>query len=135
MAFALIPIEGEGEAITAFIRRAASVHLYVNNHTPNPRDTAGNFREASGHGYTAQTLHPNAWSRPHGDPLTASHPVVVFTFTGPARKMFGYYVITSDGKLLGAEAFPEATPERPFEDYVIVNPGDRIEIPMFVSAR
>ena len=127
-------VQGFAAALEAYVRLAAHVRLFANDHTPSNRDTEGNYREVQGHGYAAKALPTDGWSRAVGSPLTCTYPVVVFTFTGPARKMYGYYVTAFGGRLLWAERFPEPTRDRP-EDYIVVNPGDHIDVVLSRSVR
>ena len=102
------------------------LHLYTNNITPSPTDTAGTYTEANGFGYAAITLTGGSWSFTDATPSSATYPQVTFTFNGNLGNVYGYYM-TQNGILLLAERFSTG----PFS---IVNNGDNIKITPTITA-
>jgi hypothetical protein len=81
------------------------MHLYNNNYTPVETSTLGHFTQCTESLYAAATLTSSSWTiATDGDTTTASYPETTFTF-GTAANVYGYYVTSTGGDLLWAEAF------------------------------
>jgi hypothetical protein len=98
-----------------------ALHLFVNDRTPHPDDTANDYMEPQGGGYRPMVLRPQEWTiRPatvsttaDGEdvvqPAAATHLEVTFTFSGPLGvPVVGYFLTLRDTVLLvGAERFEQ----------------------------
>lgn len=123
---AVIVNRGKAQALTSFTGVAMTLRLYSNNQTPSDAQTAANYTEVTGSGYSAIAL--GSWIVNEADPATASHAKQTFTFTGAAGNVYGYYVTrNSDGALMFAERFSDGP-------YNIVNNGDSIGVTPNLSA-
>jgi hypothetical protein len=127
----VVPNVGEAKIFENFLNVTApqtlTLKLYTNSHTPAESDTASNYTEASGFGYSAVTLTPGSWTITQGNPTTASFPQQTFTFTGNLGNVYGYYVVQStSGILMWAEQFSDGP-------YNIVNNGDQIKITLQIT--
>jgi hypothetical protein len=101
--------------------------LYSNNQTPSGLDTATNYTELSGYGYSAVTLTPGNFTFATGVPCTATYPQISFTFTGAAGYIYGYFVTqASSGNLVFANRFTNA----PIQ---IANNGDQIRVTLTIQ--
>lgn len=93
------------------------VHLYVNLWTPTTEDTIATYRECTWPGYSAVTLEPVQWvGTCVRGVATFNYPLITFNFDpapNPQQTIFGYYVTTSSGVLLYAEAFSAPFPIPP----------------------
>ena len=103
------------------------LRLYSNNQTPSGLDTAGNYTELSGYGYSGVTLTPGSFTFATGTPCTATYPQISFTFTGAAGYIYGYFVTqASSGNLVFANRFTNA----PIQ---IANNGDQIRVTLTIQ--
>lgn len=103
------------------------LRLYSNNRSPAKSDVVGDYTEVSGSGYAAVTLNPANYVFSPGDPATAAHPQVTFTFNGAAGNVFGYFVTrATTADLLFANRFSNA----PIN---IANNGDEIRITLTIT--
>lgn len=115
--------------------QALTVRLYTDDITPDETTTEANLTEVVGNGYAPILLTGANWTINPGNPsegvydavgLGGSEPVV-FTFTGAAGNIYGYYVTRSDGSLMWAERFTGA----PFN---VTVPGSEIRITLRFTA-
>jgi hypothetical protein len=98
------------------------IKLYSNNRTPTKLDTATDYTEVIGFGYSSQTLTTSSFTFVEGDPSTAAYPQITYSFTGAAGNVYGYYVVQQvSGTLMFANRFSNA----PIN---IANNGDEIRI-------
>lgn len=122
----LVPDKSEGTMLEAFLNKTAPqdlvLRLYSSNTTPAESDTEVTYTETSGGGYAAANLTAASWTVTPGAPTSAAYPEVVFTFTGIAGNVYGYYVTqTTSGFIMWAERFTTGP-------YDIQNNGDQIKI-------
>jgi hypothetical protein len=122
---------GEVIALQNIVNYAAPqtlvLRLYSNNQTPTSLDSASNYTELSGYGYSSVTLVPNSFSFNTGTPCTATYPQISFTFTGAAGYIYGYFVTqASSGNLVFANRFSNA----PIQ---IANNGDQIRVTLTIQ--
>lgn len=109
----LVPNNGEGDALEAFVNRASATNLilrlYSSNTTPAETDTAGTYTEFSATGYAAITLTGGSWGAPsEGAPSSIAFAQQTFTMTG-AGDAYGYYMTrTTSGRIALAERFTSA---------------------------
>jgi hypothetical protein len=119
---------GEVIALSNMVNNTAPqnliLRLYTNNQTPTALDTASNYTELVGYGYSSVTLIPGSFTFATGVPCTASYPIISFNFTGAAGYIYGYFVTqASSGQLMYANRFSNA----PIQ---IANSGDQIRVTM-----
>lgn len=96
--------------------------LYTNNLTPSKIDTATDYTELVGYGYSAVTLTTSSYVFTPGDPSTAAYPQISIVFSGAAGNIYGYFVTQAvSGTLMFANRFSNA----PIN---IANNGDEIRI-------
>ena len=134
-----MPTTGEVRALSLIVGASPiqdlSLHLYSNDVTPSPSDTANTYTEVSGGGYSAKRLFGSEWLIEGGEPSIAQYPPQEFLFSGLPRiiSVFGYYVLQGDS-LLWAERFrPEGGFRPPF---IVTGLGDRVVItPVFTLRR
>lgn len=122
----VVPNNGEGDALTAFVAKAAAenlvLRLFTNNATPAEVDVSASYTEASGNGYAAVTLTPANWTITEGAPSQAAYPQVTYTFTGAAGNVYGYYLTrVTSGRIAYAERFTDGP-------YNITANGDQIKV-------
>jgi hypothetical protein len=122
---------GEQIALQNLVNYAAPqslvLRLYTNNQTPTELDTASNYTELSGYGYSSTTLVPNNFTFATGTPTTATYPQITYTFTGAAGYIYGYFVTqASSGTLVFANRFTNA----PIQ---ISNNGDQIRVTLTIQ--
>jgi len=101
--------------------------LYTNDYTPTEASTFGSFTEASTYGYAPITVVPSDWTvttgTPDGDPAYGTTEELMFSFSGAAGNMYGYFVTgATSGDLYWAERFGNG----PIN---IQNINDRVIIP------
>ncbi len=122
----LVPNNGEGIAIAAFLNKTApqdqTLILYQNNLTPAETDVTAGYTDATFTGYASKALTGVGWTVVEGAPTSASFAQQTFTSTADQtlQNIYGYMVkqVTS-GKIMWAERFSAAP-------YVITNNGDAI---------
>jgi hypothetical protein len=113
--------------VNAVAPQTLVLKLYSNNQTPTELDTASNYTEVSGYGYTSVTLTPGNFTFSEGDPTTATYPQITYTFTGAAGYIYGYYVVqASSNALVFANRFTNA----PIQ---IANNGDQIRVTLTIQ--
>ncbi len=103
-----------------------TLHLYINDHTPQDTDTAATYSEASGGGYAAKPLTTGDWSI-YNDAgiMAAAFAQQIFEFTGPLdldATIYGYFVTDSAGTLLWAERAPAVFTPAVLGDIMRVTP-------------
>lgn len=128
----VVPNSGEELALKALVNHTAPqnlvLRLYSNDLTPAETDTAGTYTELAGSGYAAVTLTGSSWTVTPGAPTVASYAEQVFTFSGAAGNVYGYYLTQSgSGLLVYAERFPGAP-------YNVLNVGDEIKVTPRITA-
>jgi hypothetical protein len=83
-----------------------TVRLYDNDITPDESTTELTLNEVAGNGYAPKILTAANWDITPGNPSEAVYNVEqVFTFTGAAGNIYGYYVTRTGGELMWAERF------------------------------
>jgi hypothetical protein len=122
----LVPDSAEVIMLEAFLNKTAPedlvIRLYSSNTTPAEADTVVTYTETTGGGYAAQNVTAASWTVTPGNPSSAAHPEITFTFSGAAGNVYGYYITQlTSGDLMWAERFNGA----PFN---IQNAGDEIKI-------
>ena len=128
----VIPDEGEVSMLAVLLglvaRPSLELRLYVNDRSPQLADTVADYTELTGHGYAPIALPPSTWSVRPADPGTntpafAPAADLVFTFNaaGPADLVYGYLVVTDDGRLWGAQRFDDGP-------YRVQNVNDEVRV-------
>lgn len=105
----MIPNIGEVKNLQKILDQNITLKLFSNNVTPAETDDVGTYTEVTGGGYAAKTLTYANWSIVSGSPTIASYAAQDFNFTGATTGpgvVYGYYLVDSDGDLMGAERFP-----------------------------
>jgi len=103
------------------------IKLYSNNRTPTKLDTATDYTEVVGFGYSSQNLTTSSFTFTEGDPSIAAYPQLTYSFTGAAGNVYGYYVTQQvSGTLMFANRFSNA----PIN---IANNGDEIRITLTIQ--
>jgi len=98
--------------------------LYSNNVTPTPLTVITDFTELTGAGYAEKTLSASAWSMT-GNAISTTPQL--FTFTGNAGSVYGYYLVgATSNKLIASERFASG----PFN---IASNGDSITVTATIS--
>lgn len=121
----VIPHGAAADALKPFVSGLV-LRLYANDITPAETDTAARYQEVKGPGYTAIALAERDWTIIEGPPAIARSQQKVFTFTGAAGMVYGYFLTrATTGRIAFAERFP-----KPVE---ILNNGDRIKVAAAVS--
>jgi hypothetical protein len=91
-----------------------TLHLFVNELTPECTDSTGEYEECTLAGYAAVPLVPANWSCSQSACVeTCTYPLITFTFTNGGETIYGHYVTDgASGPLLWAEAWtvPFAVP-------------------------
>lgn len=108
----VVPNNGEGDALDAFVAKTAMsaliLRLYSSNTTPAETDAAATYTEYSATGYSAITLTGASWTTTEGAPSSTAYAQQTFTMTG-AGDAYGYYMTrTTGGRLALAERFTSA---------------------------
>jgi hypothetical protein len=130
---ALIPNNGEGDALSYFVNKSAPqnlvLKLFKNDKTPAEGDVAADYTECDFAGYASVTLTGANWTVTEGAPSSASYAQQVFTNTGAvAQSVYGYYLVrASTGRIAYAERFTGAP-------FVVQNVGDEIKITPTITA-
>jgi len=122
----LVPNSAEIEILKYIFNQTSPenlvIRLYSNNVTPSETDTVGTYTETTGGGYAPINLTPGNWTLLSGNPATASHTLVEWTFNASVGNVYGYYVTRiSSGDLVWAERFTNGP-------YNINNVGDILRI-------
>lgn len=122
----LVPNVSESVMLANILNKTApedlDIRLFTNNHTPTELDTALDYVEASGSGYTLKQLIPANWTIVDGDPAIATHTQITWAFSGALGNIYGYYVTRrTSGVLAWGELFVNGP-------YNIQNNGDEIKI-------
>lgn len=124
----LVPNNGEGDALAAFVNKSVLsdlvLRLFTNNITPAETDTAASYTEATWTGYAAVTLTGANWTITEGAPSQAAYPQQALTSTAGSQNQncYGYYLTRSaGGRIALAERFTDGP-------YQIVNNGDQIKV-------
>jgi len=109
----VVPNNGEGDALQAFVAKSAAevliLRLYSSNTTPAETDTAATYTEYGATGYSAISLTGASWGAPsEGAPSSIAYAQQTFTMTG-AGDAYGYYMTrTTSGRIALAERFTSA---------------------------
>ena len=124
----LVPNNGEGDGLEAFVAKTAAtvliLRLYTSNTTPAETDVTATYTEAAGSGYAAINLTGATWGAPsEGAPSSIAYPQQTFTSSGGGwGNTYGYFMTrTTSGRIALAERF-SAGP------YNVANSGDNIKI-------
>jgi len=123
----LVPNGIEGEILKYVLNITApenlSIRLYTNNITPAETDTVGTYTEATGGGYTSKPLVPGSWVITLNNPAAqATHPQIVWTFTGVVGNVYGYFVTRdTSNDLMWSERFTNGP-------YNVQNNGDEVKV-------
>jgi hypothetical protein len=126
----VFPDVGENIVLEALVNKTAPqnlvLRLYTSNTTPGESDTAGTYTEATGNGYSSNTLTGASWGAASGGSIAYAQQT--FTFSGALGNVYGYYMTqASSGTLVYAERFTDGP-------YNIVNNGDQIKITPTITA-
>jgi len=125
-----IPNEGESQMLGIALGKVAfsalTLKLYSNDKVPAETDTTASFTEVSGNGYAAIALTGANWTLTEGAPTNAVYPEQIFTFTGAAGNVYGYYVVDAAGKVRWAERFTTSP-------FVVTAAGDKVKITLNVT--
>ena len=130
---ALIPNNGEGDALSYFVNKSAAqnlvLKLFKNDKTPAEGDVAADYTECDFAGYASVTLTGANWTVTEGAPSSAAYAQQVFTNTGAvAQSVYGYFLVrASSGRIAYAERFTGAP-------FVVQNAGDEIKITPTITA-
>lgn len=109
----VVPNNGEGDALQAFVAKSAAevliLRLYSSNTTPAETDTTATYTEYAATGYSAISLAGASWGAPsEGAPSSIAYAQQTFTMTG-AGDAYGYYMTrTTSGRIALAERFTAA---------------------------
>lgn len=131
----LVPNNGEGDALEAFVAKTAAtaliLRLYTSNTTPAETDTTATYTEAAWTGYSAITLAGASWGSPsEGAPSSIAYAQQTFTSSaaqGPISN-YGYFMTrTTSGRIALAERFSDGP-------YAISNNGDTIKVTPTITA-
>ncbi len=127
----MVPNEGEavwlGVALGKTAVEGLTLRLFSNNLTLADTNTLASFTELSGSGYAGVALTAANWVLTEGAPANAAYPEVVFTFTGAAGDVYGYYLTgNTTNKVRWAERFTTAP-------YVVEASGDQIKVTLNVT--
>ena len=96
-----------GLSINAVAPQDLKLRLFANNLTPTVDSVIGDMTQAAGFGYAELAMIPGSWTRTPGAPYVAAYPATTFTFTGAIGLIYGWYIVTADGLILGpCERFP-----------------------------
>lgn len=96
--------------------------LFVNDIVPGEGDEADRYSEAIGFGYAPVRLDGKNWTGAKGPPVSVQYAAVVFAFTGPIGKLYGYYLVQEISKtLMWAERFTDGP-------YHVVYAGSQIKV-------
>lgn len=91
--------------------RAATLHLFQNDYTPDDESEPDDFEEASFPGYSSVSLEDftNAYLNPFNQGETDT-PLLLFTMTGaaPTNNIYGWYMTDAADELMMAERNPGA---------------------------
>ena len=124
----LLPNNGEGDALTAIVGKAAAenlkLRLYQNNITPAETDTAATYTVATFTGYADITLTAASWTITEGAPSDASYAQQTFTSSADqtSQSIYGYYFTrVTSGRIAWAERFPAGP-------YPVANNGDTVKV-------
>lgn len=108
----LVPNNGEGDALDAFVGKtlpsALIMKLFTNNITPAETDVAATYTECAIAGYAAKTLAAAGWTTTEGNPSNTAFAVQTYTLTA-GGDVYGYYMVrTTGGRIALAERFTGA---------------------------
>lgn len=118
----IIPNSATVLMLNSLIRQERTLRLFANDHLPTMDSQRGDLVEVeSGKGYAPVPLVPARWEVTAGKPPMATYPKVIFTFTEPVGKVFGYFVTGPTGALDWVERF-ETGP------YLMSEPDDQIKV-------
>lgn len=124
----LIPNNGEGDGLSAFVNKSALsdliMRLYTNNITPAETDTAATYTETTFTGYSAKTLAGANWTITEGNPTSAAYAMQQYTSSAGSQSVsiYGLFMTrATGGRIALAERFTSAP-------YSIVNNGDYIQV-------
>lgn len=128
----MVVVSNEGYAF--FLRRIVSgdltLHLYRGDVKPKFTDSLEAFGEVNKGGYAPIILRPEFWIVSEQPLPKAVYPKQTFKFTGPAGKVFGWY-LQAGGKFVMGERFN--TPSG--RGYEIERNGDRIDVDPVIEFR
>jgi hypothetical protein len=120
---------GKQKALEYFVGKDTATEslilkLYSNNISPERDDTLDLYTEVTDGGYVSKALTPASWSITDG---TAEYPQQVWTFTGTASSVYGYYAVSAtSNELMFAERFASGP-------YTITTSGDIIRVTLNLS--
>lgn len=124
----LIPNNGEGDGLRAFVNHTAMtdlvLRLYSSNTTPAETDTAATYTETTFTGYSAVTLTGANWTITEGAPSSAAYAQQQFTSSAGSQSesVYGLFMTrATGGRIALAERFTDGP-------YSIVNDGDYIRV-------
>ena len=130
---ALIPNNGEGDALSYFVNKSARqnlvLKLFKNDKAPAEGDVAADYTECDFEGYEAIPLTGANWNVTEGAPSSAAYAQQTFTNTGAtAQSVYGYFLVrATSGRIAYAERFTGAP-------FVVQNAGDEIKITPTIAA-
>lgn len=125
------PQDSQMQRLRAFVRTAATLHLFTNDIKPGPAMTAADFSEPDRSlGYRPIALHAASWRvEPSGAAVRAISAPAIWTFERGKAVVHGHYAVDADGTLLWAERFGDdeggTWQDMPFE---VLRPNDRLEL-------
>ena len=130
---AVVLPEGELALLKQALNMTLTCFLFTDNVTPAKTGTGSagtDYTEATGGGYSAQTLNYGGLTTSGATPTSAAYPAVNFTFTGSLTgnpSIYGYGVRNAAGKVLWAElASSTFTPSTVATSYIVnVNISDQ----------
>ena len=124
----MFPNNGEGDALAAFVAKAAAenlkLRLYQNNITPAETDTAATYTVATFTGYADFTFTPANWTITEGAPSDASYAQQTFTSSADqtVQQIYGYLCTRlTSGRIAWSERFPAGP-------YPVSNTGDTVKV-------
>jgi hypothetical protein len=120
---------GKQKALEYFVGKDTTTEylilkLYSNDLSPAIANTVDLYTEVTGGGYASKTLVPTSWSITSG---VAEYPQQVWTFTGAASTVYGYYAVSAtSNELMFAERFSSGP-------YSVTTDGDIIRVTLNLS--
>jgi hypothetical protein len=125
----LVPNNGEGDGLEAFVAKSAATALilclFKSNTTPAETDTTATYTEADFTGYSNISLTGASWGSPsEGAPSSIAYAQQTFTSSAGSQNqdVYGYFMKrTTSGRIALAERFSDGP-------YNIANNGDAIKV-------
>lgn len=123
------PMEAPRQRLQAYVRTAASLHLYSVDVRLTLETPLGAFVEPpSTLGYTPIDVTASPWRvEANGADLRALSPKATWTFTDGGVTVYGYYMVDTRGRLMFSERFDDR--------FDVLRPGDQLELVVMIDQR